>query len=172
MVKIPEYKPKTRGVTTDEVSEGEHKAVITDVETTTKQREKRIWDQKLKAKVVAYDDNGQPVIEDYELLETSYEITDVDGHPVIHGLDSLSMNPGDEEGNMRSNLYKNALALGEVPKKGQELDTDRFIGRHVVVKVKGKQTGDITWANIDGPIVRADGGKQRSFEDDAQDPSL
>lgn len=162
MVKIPKYRPKG-GVTTEDVSEGLHEAVIKDTDTVTLQRAKRVWDKKLKANVVALDESGNEVVEDYVLLKTDYEVTDVEGKPVVSDLTSLSLNPGDKDGNMRSTLYKNAMVLDEVPQNGEDLDTDNFVGRAVVIKIVGKRTGDTTWANVDGPIVRALDTHQRKI---------
>jgi hypothetical protein len=155
MVKVPKYTPKKGGVTADEVPEGKQPAVIKDVSVETKQREKRYWDKKLKARVVELDQYGAPVMEDYQLLRIDYELTDISGEPTIGQWCGLSMNPGDKDGNMRSNLYKNAIALDEVPENGDYLDTDRFIGREVEIDIVHKTVGDTTWANVSGPIVRA-----------------
>jgi hypothetical protein len=160
MVRVAKYRPKG-GVTTEDVREGEHEAVIKDTDTVTLQRPKRIWDKKLKANVVELDESGNEVMEDHDLLKTHYEIADVEEKPVVSDLTSLSMNPGDKDGNMRSTLYKNAMVLDEVPQNGEDLETDNFIGRAVVVKIVGKRIGDTTWANVDGPIVRALDSRQR-----------
>ena len=162
MVKVAKYRPKG-GVTTDDVPEGEHEAVIKDTDTVTLQRAKRVWDKKLKANVVMLDESGNEVMEDYDLLKTYYEISDVEGKPVVSDLTSLSLNPGDKDGNMRSTLYKNAMVLDEVPENGEDMETDDFIGRAVVVKIVGKRIGDTTWANVDGPIVRALDTHQRKI---------
>jgi hypothetical protein len=162
MVKVPKYTPKG-GVTADEVSAGKHKAVINDASVITMQRERRVWDKKLKAKVVELDEVGKPVMEDYDLLRIEYELTDVDGNLVVGDLCSLSMNPGDKDGNMRSKLYKDAMALDEVPENGEDLDTDNFIGREVEIEIAHKQSGDTKWANVSGPIVRALDTHQRKL---------
>jgi len=176
MVKVPKFKPRS-GVTTDEVPEGDHTAIIRDVGVETLQREKREYDPKAKAKVVVYNDDGDAVMEDYQILRFVYEITDIEGAPRIGQLVGLSMNPGDKKDDyrMRSKLYKNCVVLDEVPKDGEELDTDAFINRKVEIKVVGKRgtSGNMEWANVDGPILRVlDGGKQASFERDAMSPEM
>lgn len=162
MVKIPKYKPK-RGATADEIPAGKHTAVIRGVDTEIMQRDARVYDNVAKANVVKRDEQGNAIMEDVELIRIDYEITDIAGNPQVGDLYGQSMNPGDKNGNMRSKLYKTAMALDEVPENGDDLDTDRFIGREVEIEIVHKQSGETLWANVSGPVLKALDAHQRKL---------
>ena len=160
------YKRTEKTSKAEDVPEGKHRAEIVDIGEKTIQVDEYRWENVdgKRTKVKTGNKVPQTFMEwDFSILDTEKETA-----PHITALYSISWFTDPVTG-MQSKLLRTLEKLNLVPELEGEFEPNDAIGREVEVSIIHKEG----WPRVEGPIVRAfDGGKQNTFEDDANNPDL